>query len=322
LYTTSGHEVHVLEISSLTCDTTDKVTIKDLTYGTEYKDKAMTCGGTGTAESTISLGSLGSIELSLNDATDFVNYTTTYGNNAIWTKYEGTVSFASDTIVSFTEKTDVTGPSTITFNLTYDSTDEEMKISTIAGHNTTVGWVDSEDGDDDVQLARTPKGTSLKTDNKDDLWLEVKMPEDDVYGNVFVAPVKSEVSAGSTTGSITAYKVNPFAVGLAVLDEDAESMTKNMIVVGGPCANIIAFEIMGNPTSCGAGFEAGKAMLKFYDRKGKAALLVAGYEAKETLNAAYVLAQHNKKYATDFTTLKDEVELVVTDMSKVVFSTA
>ena len=86
--------------------------------------------------------------------------------------------------------------------------------------------------------------------------------------------------------------------------------------------NLIAFEIMGSPADPAAGFKQGSAMLKFYDRKGKAALLVAGYDAQDTLNAAYVLAQHAKKYSNEFKTLNDEVELVVTDMSKVVFSTA
>ena len=130
-----------------------------------------------------------------------------------------------------------------------------------------------------TQYAVTNKGTKLKFDSKDSLWLELSHPEEDVYANVFVAPLSAKVTAGGESGTITADKVNPFTVGLAVLDTDAGSLTKNMIVVGGPCVNTVAASLMGNPASCAEGFEEGKAMIKSYDRSGKSALLVAGYGA-------------------------------------------
>ena len=319
LYTTQGGEVHVLEITNLVCDTAEnKTTIRDLTYGTEYKDKEL-ANDCGSAED-ITLGSLGTINLNLDD--NLVGYTAsaTKGNGEPESKYEGNFTFSNDTVF-FTEKEgDETSPVTVKFDAVYDSGDDEsIELNATSGITLNIN---NDEGDDDVQWGASAKGTLGKVDSKDDQWVEFMHPEEDAYANVFVAPLKSEVVGGGSSGSVTADKVNPFSVGLAALDEDAEGMTKNMIVVGGTCVNTIAAELLGNPTNCVEGFEAGKATLKFFDRKGKAALLVAGYDAQDTLNAAYVLAQHGKKYAEEFKTLNDEVTLVVTDMEKVVFNTA
>ncbi|MBT4271884.1 S-layer protein, partial [archaeon] len=115
--------------------------------------------------------------------------------------------------------------------------------------------------------------------------------------------------------SVMADKVNPFSVGLAVLDSEAGSMSKNMIVVGGPCANTVAAELMGNPENCAEGFEAGKAMLKYFDRSGMAALLVAGDQADDTVGAAYVLADYDS-----YDLSGDEVEVVVTSLDEITVS--
>ncbi len=67
---------------------------------------------------------------------------------------------------------------------------------------------------------------------------------------------------------------------------------KNIIIVGGPCANPIAARIMNSPASwpdCAAGFKQDFAKLKLYKNYGKYQLLVAGYEAKDTLAASSVL---------------------------------
>jgi len=66
----------------------------------------------------------------------------------------------------------------------------------------------------------------------------------------------------------------------------------NAIVVGGPCANSAAAQLMGNPEDCTAGFEAGKAMIKLFENSGNVALLVAGFDALDTRRAARVLADH------------------------------
>ncbi|MCM2326169.1 MAG: S-layer protein, partial [Candidatus Woesearchaeota archaeon] len=133
-------------------------------------------------------------------------------------------------------------------------------------------------------------------------------PEEDAFAEIFVTPLTATVSSTSSGGD--AFNVHPFEVGLAVLDTDAESMSKNMVIVGGPCANTIAAEVMSNPADCAAGFEEGKAMVKYFTRSGKAALLVAGYSAKDTRGASYVLADYGK-YGLE----GDEVEVVSTNLA-------
>ncbi|MEM3374081.1 MAG: S-layer protein [Candidatus Woesearchaeota archaeon] len=323
LYSTPGGDVHLLQMTSLKCDSSSKntTTIKDLTYGTTVAENVELANDCNNVAETIDMGSLG--QLKVNVTPKYIYYDPAYGSGSRFTKYEGNFTFMNSTTAVFTEKAgDESQAGVLRYDLTYDNDDDEIKINV----PTSLTWVNNDQGDSDTRWALLGtsgqrKGSIVKYDNKNKLSLEITYPEDDVYANVFVAPVDAEPVGGSA-GGVTAEKVNPFSVGLAVLDTDAASMTKNMIVVGGPCANTVAAELLGNPTNCGEGFEPGKAMLKFFDRKGKAALLVAGYEAEETLNAAYVLAQHNTKYKADFAKLNDEVELVVADMSKVVFNTA
>lgn len=318
LYTTSGGETHVLEIDDVTCSSSNnKTTIKDITYGTTpAKDFELTLDCADSAE-TISLGSLGSIKLNLTASSVEYIADASYGNGVPETMYEGTVRFkdSGDFKFNYTEKTaeestEITA-STISLNLTYDTTDERIEITAIKDDGSAFTWEDNDEADDDTKWAITSKGSLLEYDDEDKLWLNIQVPEADVYGNVFVLPLGAEVTSGGS-GSVSADKVNPFSVGLAVLDEDAESMSKNMIIVGGPCANTIAAEVMGNPENCAEGFEAGKGMLKFFDRSGKAALLVAGFSADDTVGSAYVLADYN---AYDMS--GDEVEVVVTSLSEI-----
>ena len=56
-----------------------------------------------------------------------------------------------------------------------------------------------------------------------------------------------------------AVQINPAAVGIGVLDSDVTLGRGNLIVVGGPCVNTIAAELMDNPTDCAEGFTPGKA---------------------------------------------------------------
>ncbi len=67
---------------------------------------------------------------------------------------------------------------------------------------------------------------------------------------------------------------------------------KNIIIVGGPCANKEAARIMNAKTEwpeCAIGFKQDFAKIKLYNNYGKFQLLVAGYEAKDTLAASTVL---------------------------------
>ncbi|MFH1649142.1 MAG: hypothetical protein ABIA93_01185 [Candidatus Woesearchaeota archaeon] len=78
-------------------------------------------------------------------------------------------------------------------------------------------------------------------------------------------------------------------IGRVMLDNDAEIGTGNFLIVGGPCANKIASDILGNPADCTSGFEDGKALIQLFDRNGFNALLVAGFSAYDTQRAVEFL---------------------------------
>jgi S-layer protein (TIGR01564 family) len=135
------------------------------------------------------------------------------------------------------------------------------------------------------------------------------MPKAQRGVQVFVtAGVVKSAKTGSSGSE--AFIVNKASTGIAVLDKDVTLGKGNLIVVGGPCVNTIAQELMDNPTTCSEGFSAGKAVIKLYDSKN--ALLVAGYGWQDTLGAAYVLADYDQ-YDLSGT----EMEVVVADLDTI-----
>jgi len=146
------------------------------------------------------------------------------------------------------------------------------------------------------------------TDSSDEFQFSIPEDDADYKVNVVVKTASGVVSSASGTAD----KVNPIAVGMAVLDKDATVGAENLIVVGGPCANTIAAELLGNPDPCGEGFEMGKAKIKAFDNSGKVSILVAGYEALETQGASRVVADYG---AYDLS--GDEMEVVVTSLSNI-----
>jgi hypothetical protein len=169
--------------------------------------------------------------------------------------------------------------------------------------------------DDDYQVGMTDWGILITeydpSGNNDPNELTLEIPKQQVTAQVFVTLGSVEQVEGAS-GS-TATHVNPIAVGLAVLDRDAPAVgSENLIVVGGPCANSVAAELLGNPENCAEGFEAGKAMIRAWDKGDTVAILVAGYEATETLGASRVLAQYE-----DYSLSGSEVEVVVADLNSI-----
>lgn len=136
--------------------------------------------------------------------------------------------------------------------------------------------------------------------------LTIQYPDTQVGAQVVVTAgtVTSSQSGGSGGSAVV---VNPAAVGIAVLDNEVDLGSGNLIVVGGPCVNTIAMELLDNPADCAEGFEPGKALIELFDSQN--ALLVAGYSAQDTLGAAYVLADYE-----DYDLSGTKVEVVVADL--------
>jgi hypothetical protein len=199
-------------------------------------------------------------------------------------------------------------------SLTFDLANDEVDLDvTLAGAGDFV----DDPQDDDYQRGYTDYGVFFEEYNpsgSDEAnELTISYPEAQRYAQVFVTAGSVEVAEGTTgeSGKLMTSRVNPIAVGLAVLDSEAPALgSTNMIVVGGPCVNTVAAELMGNPVDCAEGFTPGKAVIKLFE--SRKALLVAGYSAQDTLGATYVLAD-----SADYDLSGDEVEVVVADLQNI-----
>jgi hypothetical protein len=125
----------------------------------------------------------------------------------------------------------------------------------------------------------------------------ISYPNDQAAGVVAIGsnPV---ITVGGTSTGATLEVANPIKTSIAKLDTeitDADKQTQNLILVGGPCVNQITALALGlTYPACGAtsGVPANAAMIKFVDNafvSGKAALVVAGWEAVNTRDATSVL---------------------------------
>ncbi|MEM4254603.1 MAG: hypothetical protein QXR48_04450 [Candidatus Woesearchaeota archaeon] len=97
------------------------------------------------------------------------------------------------------------------------------------------------------------------------------------------------VSTTTVEGGVTE-KVMPLPVGVSKLASEVADITQyNAIVVGGPCANPIAAQLMGNPEPCWESIAKGVA--KIYEHaNGNVALLAAGRTGQDTRRVARALA--------------------------------
>ncbi|MBW3012554.1 hypothetical protein KY311_05180, partial [Candidatus Woesearchaeota archaeon] len=94
----------------------------------------------------------------------------------------------------------------------------------------------------------------------------------------------------SVSGAVV---VNKIDVGATKFDTEVDSVAgQNAIVVGGPCVNSAAADLMGNPADCTAGLEVGKAMVKLFESGDNVALLVAGFTGEDTRAASKVVANY------------------------------
>lgn len=80
-------------------------------------------------------------------------------------------------------------------------------------------------------------------------------------------------------------------------DEIPDWKNRNIVSIGGPCANRITAQIMNLSTTwpeCANDFENGTGRLITYNKWNKTQLIVAGYSAEDTKNVAEVLINYKK----------------------------
>lgn len=179
------------------------------------------------------------------------------------------------------------------FNINADGTDTNAVFSNpVDGSNGIVHCDSDESGNTDFCLSQS---SIFEIDGEDGEKFEAQIGSDNTLLPFWVN--LGMLGGSSSSGSNTA--VDRVDVGLSVLDSEVSGWTNNLIVVGGPCANTVAADLLGNPADCTEGFEPGKATIHLFDQAdtnlvanggGYVALLVAGYSAADTRRATGVLA--------------------------------
>lgn len=188
---------------------------------------------------------------------------------------------------------------------------------TIALHDATTGfdYLGSTDNSADASelvIGTTGVGT-VKTDimthfgsvianpdsNGDADKFSIEVPDEQVKTWVYLGP-SGTTAAGTTTG--VTYTRTGLNSEVAVLDSEADTTGATpLIVVGGPYANAMAASLLGTDDTVieeffGYDGTSGKGIVKLYDASETdwdvEAMIVAGWEAKDTRAAAYVLGQY------------------------------
>jgi len=129
-------------------------------------------------------------------------------------------------------------------------------------------------------------------DDSDQKTVTITLPSEQVFAQIYIGE-----SSATVTGSDSEAGVMTFTDS-----ESASFAGKNLVVVGGSCINSIAAELLGvaaceDAFASKTGVNAGEFLIQSFDRSGKTALLVAGYNAADTTKAATYLV--NNAVTTD-----------------------
>jgi hypothetical protein len=282
LYTTAAGESHVLRITDLNC-ADDEITINDETYDDVLViDQELENGCDQPGIDTISLGSLGSIQLDLGEDSIAYQGLPALGNGQIQSSSEAEINLTATTIRVEESAGDEVGESVILITLAVE--DDEIVIDSVDDDGVTADFV----GEDDLQTAVTSKGTRIAYDTENEDELTLRVPDEDVYASVFLAPVSASVIGGSD--GVRTVRINPIG-DITVTDEQVQDFDQNMILVGGPCVNTLSAQLLGNPSPCTEDFNQGQGRIQYFTRNGNTIVMVAGRDARDTLAAATVLSE-------------------------------
>ncbi|MEN9626222.1 MAG: S-layer like family, N-terminal region [archaeon] len=171
--------------------------------------------------------------------------------------------------------------------------DDGMGISDIfdTWSNGSGTWEATLKSDSDIAKSLDLWGSIMSEDNSDSDQKVgiVSYPDEQVYAEIYLAASSAAITPGSTSSGGGGQV-------LIVKDSEVTSVaTKNLFVVGGSCINTVAAKILGSDsplcaadfttkTNAGVGQYIIKSVKSPYNDQ-KVALLVAGYEAADTMNA-------------------------------------
>lgn len=210
--------------------------------------------------------------------------------------------------------TEIHNPALVIFEEKDDESNYEALIVTFENSSDGIGvndvqgtWEDERSGSNSWRVAldsnsKITRGIDLfgtvydiDTSSSGKNVAEISYPDNQVHAEIYMAEVAASITPGTTTGG---------GGGQVMIVKDSEITsvsTKNLVVVGGSCINAVAAKILGSETplcaedftektGTGVGQYIIKSVVSPYN-ENKVALLVAGYEAADTVNAVKKAAE-------------------------------
>ncbi|MBT4605160.1 hypothetical protein HOC01_05965 [archaeon] len=189
------------------------------------------------------------------------------------------------------DTTDIASPYVV-LNVTLNDDDSEDFTTTVGtfndGQSGAAHASVTDPSDSDISYYHSSYGESLivtSPQSGPDKY-ELVIPEEQAEVLLYVTSGATE-STSTVSGDLALVSV----VDATRLDSEVASVdAQNMIVVGGPCVNTVAAELMGNPSDCAEGFTPGVANVKLFENGDSVAMLVAGYSGTDTRLAGRVMA--------------------------------
>ena len=200
-----------------------------------------------------------------------------------------------------TDDYDNLAPTELAFDVNASSAEVTLTLSGGQGHTYL-----APDDDDKNNFAYTSYGAFVKrsTPTSAPQEVTVEYPQNQRLPQVFISSAGTTYTQTAATieGAVSIQRIDVGATKLA--SEVSNIKAVNAIIVGGPCANSAAAAVMDNPADCTAGFTPGVGKVNLYENDGNVAMLVAGYAAEDTRNAAAVVANYG-----DYTLAGDAMEV-------------
>lgn len=205
----------------------------------------------------------------------------------------GNASSAGDILINITtpnsDDIDDLVPNVLGFNITASSGEVRLGPLTDQIHSFR-----TPDDDDKNSYAYTTYGAYVRrsTPTNDPQEVYIEYPQNQRVPLVYITAsgVTFSETTAATTDAVIVQRIDVGATKLA--SEVTNIKAVNSILVGGPCANAAAATILDNPSDCTAGFEPGVGRIELYENNGNVAMLVAGFSALDTRNAAQVIANY------------------------------
>lgn len=308
------YEPLVVNLEDYRGDGTNNVTAFRFPDGDGYSNAAVTPPGGGGRGAKNVTWSIGGAALNLSSGAP-TNYTTvaigrlTYNFTNVANTENHTQIYLTDPRTGSAQASNIDQPALIMFEEKDDSNNYEAIVVDLitkpAGSSTDAVRVNdilfssptrysaTLHSDSDIEHEIDWWGTLVASDSNTagHKTSEITYPDNQVYAQIFVGETGSSVSGGGTSGSTQLGEV-------LVRDNEVSSVSsKNLIVIGGSCinsaaANLVAGAGCGSSWTDATGVGSGQFLIQSFGdaySTGKIALLVAGYEAADTSNAATYL---------------------------------